>query len=281
MNLKDLETNHLPNWCPGCGNFGLWQALKQALIKLKLDPGETVIVAGIGCHGHLNNFTKVSSFEGLHGRPIPVGAGIKLANHRLKVIISTGDGDCLGEGTNHFIHAARRNHDLTVIIHDNASYSLTTGQASPTSPSSYRSKATPFGKIEEALNPISLAIAAGASFVARGFSGDLPHLTRLVKQAISHQGFAVVDVLQPCAVFNRQFTFDYYLKRVDKIKKPFKTRALAFRKSLKWSDKIPIGLFYQEKSASYEEKVGLTAKAVPIKKILRNFDWKKLTREFY
>jgi 2-oxoglutarate ferredoxin oxidoreductase subunit beta len=281
MSVKKYETGVVPNWCPGCGNYGLWQALKQAFWELRLNLGETVIVAGIGCHGHLNNFTQVSSFEGLHGRPIPVAVGIKLANHQLRVIVSTGDGDCLGEGGNHFIHAARRNHDLAVLIHDNASYSLTTGQASPTSPVGYQSKSTPQGKIEKRLNPLSLAIAAGATFVSRGFVGNESHLTRLFKAAINHRGFAVVDILQPCVVFNKQLTFDYYRQRLVEIKKPLSDRALAFRESLKWDDKIAIGIFYQEETPSYEEKVEPIREKSLISQPFKNFDWQKLTEEFY
>jgi 2-oxoglutarate ferredoxin oxidoreductase subunit beta len=278
---KKYETGVIPNWCPGCGNFGLWQALKEALVDLRVDPGEAVLVAGIGCHGHINNFTKVSSFEGLHGRPIPVATGVKLANGALRVIVSTGDGDCLGEGGNHFVHAARRNHDITVLIHDNASYSLTTGQASPTSPAGYPSKSTPFGKIEEPLNPIALAIASGATFVARGFVGDAAHLKDLMKKAIAHRGFSVVDVLQPCVVFNKEFTFEYYQKRVWKIEKPDQEREKAFGRALIWGERIPIGVFYEEKSLSYEEKVERIREKSLVRQPLGNFDWEKLTEEFY
>ena len=281
MSIKNLETGYQPNWCPGCGNFRLMSALKSALVELSLDPGEVVLVAGIGCHGHINNFTRVSSFEGLHGRPIPLATGIKLGNRNLKVIVSTGDGDCLGEGGNHFIHAANRNHDLTVIIHDNLSYSLTTGQSSPTSPLGYRSKSTPLGKIEKALNPLSLAISAGATFVSRGFSGDVPHLTSLIKEAISHPGFALIDVLQPCVIFSKEFSFDYYRERVYKLDQPLNDRTLAFAKSLEWGDKIPIGVFYQEKSKSFEEKVEQLAKGSLKDQPIKNFDWEKLTKEFY
>lgn len=275
------ETDYKPDWCPGCGNHSLWQALKQTLDGLGVDPGETVVVAGIGCHGHVCNFTKVSSFEGLHGRPIPLATGIKLANHKLTVIVSTGDGDCLGEGGNHFLHAARRNHGLVCLIHDNASYSLTTGQASPTSPSGYKSKSTPFGKIEEAINPISLAIAAGATFVSRGFVGEPAHLSELMKAAIEHRGFALVDALQPCVVFNKELTHEFYQKRVYKLEKPESNRVRAFEKSLEWGERIPIGIFYQEKGGSFEEKIGRIKEKTLKEQPLRNFDWQRLIEEFY
>lgn len=254
MKIADWQTSYLPNWCPGCGNYGLWQALKQALVELEKDPGETVLVAGIGCHGHINNFTRCSSFEGLHGRPIPVAVGLKLANHQLTVIVSTGDGDCLGEGGNHLLHVCRRNHDLTVMIHNNASYSLTTGQTSPASPQGYVSKSTPEGKLEPALNPLAVAISAGATFVARGFTGDISQLTQILKAAITHRGTAVVDILQPCVVFNKQFTPDYFKSRVRPIEK-VQTRSEAFAKALVWGDEIPTGIILAQEAPVYEDQV--------------------------
>lgn len=248
------ETAHQPNWCPGCGNFGLWQAFKQALTQLGKEPGETVLVAGIGCHGHINNFTACSSFEGLHGRPLPVATGIKLANHRLEVIVSTGDGDCLGEGGNHLIHACRRNHNLMVMLHNNASYSLTTGQTSPASPQGYVSKSTPAGKLEPALNPLAVAIGAGATFVARGFTGNVPQLTELFVKAIAHRGLAVVDVLQPCIVFNKQFTFDYFRTRVQSTA-PAASRPEALKKALVWGKEIYTGVLFKEERPAYEDLV--------------------------
>ena len=281
MKLSDFATNYKPDWCPGCGNYGLWQALKQALVELDADPGETVLVAGIGCHGHINNFTKVSSFEGLHGRPIPVAVGVKLANRKLNVIVSTGDGDCLGEGGNHFIHACRRNHDLTVILHNNSSYSLTTGQASPTSPQGYKSKSTPFGKLQKPFNPLALALVSGAGFVSRGFTGDPIHLTEIFKKAISHKGFSVVDVLQPCVVFNKQFTFAYFREKIEKIGKICQSREEALKMVLAIEEKISTGVFYQGEEASYEEKVvGIKEKSL-VDQPLIGYNWEELVREFY
>ena len=279
MKLKDWQTDYPPNWCPGCGNFGLWQAFKQALVELDKDPGGTVLVAGIGCHGHINNFTRISSFEGLHGRPIPVAVGIKLANHKLDVIVSTGDGDCLGEGGNHFLHVCRRNHDLTVMIHNNASYSLTTGQTSPASPQGYISKSTPEGKLEPALNPLAVALGAGATFVARGFTGNIPQLTEILKASISHQGVAIVDILQPCAVFNKEFTLDYFKSRV-KSTEVAKTRTEAFEKVSVWGNEIFTGIFYQEAGAAYENQVpGL--KNGPLVSRKPRLNKELLTREFF
>src|SRR3989344_4710470 len=165
--LKDLTTLCSPNWCPGCGNFTIWAAFKNACVKKGWDNTNSVLVAGIGCHGHILNFTKITSVEGLHGRAIPVATGIKMVNNNLNVFVFTGDGDCLAEGGNHFIHACRRNHNLTIIIHNNALYSLTTGQACPTTPLGEKTKSTPFGNLDNPLNPVALAIVSGATFVAR------------------------------------------------------------------------------------------------------------------
>lgn len=265
--LKDFDSGVPPNWCQGCGNYAIWTALKNALVALAIEPWQAVVALGIGCHGHLVNFLEVNGFEGLHGRPIPVAVGIKLANHRLPVIVSTGDGDCLGEGGNHFIHAARGNHDLTVLIHDNQVYGLTTGQASPTSAKGYPSKSTPAGVIEEPVNPIALALVSGASYIARAFSGDSQQLTQLVKGAISHTGFAVVDVLQPCATFNKLNTYQYFYERVYRLEENNyqpSNRLEALKKAFEWGKPrseggtgIPTGLFYQLEKPAYHEQVSV------------------------
>jgi len=210
MKLEELTTPCKPTWCPGCGNFGIWGAFKNAAVEKGWDNTNSVLVAGIGCHGHMINFVKLTSFEGLHGRALPVATGIKLANNRLNVFVFTGDGDCLGEGGNHFIHACRRNHDLTIILHDNALYSLTTGQTSPLTPHGTKTKSSPQGNLDEPFSPLALAIASGATFVARGFSGDLPKLKELLIKANEHKGLSVIDILQPCVTFNKQYTNEFY-----------------------------------------------------------------------
>lgn len=260
-NIDKLTTGVTPTWCPGCGNHSLFLALKKALTELGIPPHETVVVYGIGCHGHMVNFLNTYGFQGLHGRPLPLAQGVKLANHDLTVLASTGDGDCLSEGGNHFIHAARRNIDMTVIIHDNQSYSLTTGQASPTSKQGYISKSTPFGNLDIPINPVSLALVSHASFVARGFAGDVNHLTELFKSAITHKGFAVVDVLQPCVVFNKVNTFEFFRERVEKIKSA-KTTNEALKLAMVWPSmpenqkaKIPIGIFYAKERPTFESQL--------------------------
>jgi 2-oxoglutarate ferredoxin oxidoreductase subunit beta len=253
-----LNTGVTPTWCPGCGDFGIWTAFKNAAMEEGWDSKNTVLIAGIGCHGHIVNFTHITSFEGLHGRALPVAEGIKLANSNLNVFVFTGDGDCLSEGGNHFIHACRRNNNIKVILHDNAIYGLTVGQTSPRSPKGFVSKSTPQGNFEEPLNPLSLAITAGASFVARGYAGQIDNLTQLIKQASKHKGFALIDVLQPCVTFNKEYSHYYYQKNIYTLDESHdKTnKVAAYEKSLQWGEKnIPMGIFLQQEKDVYEDLV--------------------------
>lgn len=257
-NQASLKTKNELNWCTGCGNFGIWSAFKRAAIKEGWDNTNSVLVAGIGCHGHIYNFLGLSAFEGLHGRAIPVASGIKMVNHRLNVFVFTGDGDCLSEGGNHFIHAARRNQDLTVILHDNAIYGLTTGQTSPRSPKGFVSKSTPFGNLEEPLKPLTLALASGATFLARSYAGDLEHLSEMIIRANNHRGFAVIDILQPCVTFNKDYNHFFYQKNMYRLPENYdKTnKTAAFEKTIEWGlNKIPIGIFYEVDQPSYEEQI--------------------------
>lgn len=257
-NFQNLKTPNMCTWCPGCGNFGIWTAFKQAALAEKWDNTNTAIVAGIGCHGHINNFIELTSFEGLHGRAMPVASGLKMANDRLNVIVFTGDGDSLAEGGNHFIHAARRNQNLTVILHDNALYGLTTGQTSPRSPRGYKSKSTPTGNLDEPLNPLLMALSAGATFVARAYSGDVPRLTDLIIQANRHKGFAVLQVLQPCVTFNKIYTHAFFQDNIYHLDKKYNYRdkQSAFAKLMEWGEKqIPVGVIYKEDRLSYEEQL--------------------------
>ncbi len=254
---KRLTTPVKPSWCPGCGNFGIWTAFKDAAEAEDWNNSNTVMVAGVGCHGHIVNFVKLTAFEGLHGRPIPVASGIKLANQRLNVFVFTGDGDCLSEGGNHFLHAARRNQDITVILHDNAIYGLTTGQTSPRSPREFRSKSTPAGSRGEPLHPLRLAITAGATFAARWYAGDIAGLTELMVRANRHKGFAVIDVLQPCVTFNKVYTHMYYQRHIyelDKSHDKSDYRA-ALDKTCEWEERIPVGVFYEASRPTYEEQM--------------------------
>lgn len=254
---EDFNTPILPTWCPGCGNFGLWGAFKNAAASEGWDNTNTALVAGIGCHGHILSYTKISSMGGLHGRGVPVATGIKLANRSLNVFVFTGDGDCMGEGGNHFIHACRRNHNINIIIHNNQIYGLTTGQTSPLTPYGTKTKSTPLGNPDHPINPLALAIASGATFVARGFAGDIPKLTELFIKANAHQGISIVEVLQPCITFNKECSFPYYRENCYYLKNhDAKNKEAAFAKSLEWGPKkIPLGIFYQNDEPSYESEI--------------------------
>lgn len=270
-------------WCSGCGNFGIWTALKNAFSELGWGSDDVLIVYGIGCHAHMVNYLETFGFEGLHGRALPVATGAKIANYKLNVIAVAGDGDQLGEGGNHFIHTARRNSDITCIIHDNQLYSLTVGQASPTSEKSIKTRSTPEGVIEEPLNPLTLAIASGASFVARGFSGDIKHLTKIFVQGIQHKGFSVIDVLQPCVTLNHLNTYQWFQKRVYKLedsKHSPKNKLAALKKSLEWGNKIPTGIFFKTNKPTLEEGLALLKEKPLVEQSIEKINIEKLLKEF-
>ncbi len=256
--LADLATGCSPTWCPGCGDFSIWAAFKNAAVEKGWDDTNTVLVAGIGCHGHILNYTKISSVEGLHGRALPVAEGLKMANNRLNVFVFTGDGDSLAEGGNHFVHASRRNHNITVVLHDNAIYGLTTGQTSPASPHGFKSKSTPQGNLDNPISPVTLAIASGATFVAREYAAHIPQLAELIVKANEHDGMSVIDVLQPCVSFNELYDHAYYQNNTYYLGEGYDVtnRNLAFEKSLEWGEKqIPLGIFYQVDHPSYESQI--------------------------
>lgn len=255
--VKDF-TGYQPTWCPGCGDWGIGMAIKQALVSLNYSPDQVVVVFGIGCSGNMNDFINAYALHSLHGRAIPNAIGIKLANHKLPVLAVVGDGDCYGEGGNHLIHACRGNHDITVIVHDNRVYGLTTGQSAPTSPKGFRSKSTPFGLIETPVNPLALAITQGATFVAQAFAGDLNHMIAMIKAGINHHGFSLINVLQPCVTFNKVNTYQYYLKRVYKLPDDYKKddKKQALEKSLESEEeKFPLGVIYQVDRPAYHQQL--------------------------
>jgi 2-oxoglutarate/2-oxoacid ferredoxin oxidoreductase subunit beta len=257
MKPEDLITKCNPTWCPGCGNYAIWGAFKNAALQKGWDNTNSALVAGIGCHGNFVNFTKITSFEGLHGRALPVATGIKLANHKLNVFVFSGDGDCLGEGGNHLTHTARRNHDLTLIVHNNGLYGLTTGQTSPASKHGFKTKSTPFGNPDYPVFPTTVAIAAGATFVARSLATDISKLTELIIKANDHKGFSVIDVLQPCVTFNKEVNHVFLRENIYELKDhDITSKEEAFRRSLEWGLKqIPVGVFYQAEKESYESSL--------------------------
>ncbi len=216
VELKNYTRTEQPNWCTGCGDFGILTGVKKALTELNIEPHNTVLVSGVGCFAKLPYWTKAYGFVGLHGRSLPVAQGIKLANPQLTVIAFGGDGDGYGEGGNHFIHACRRNLNVCYFVHNNEVFGLTTGQYSPTSEKGRKSKSSPLGTLESPVNPLALAISAGAAFVARAYAGDSKQMIEIMIQAVKHtqqgKGFAVVDLLQPCVSFGKNY--EHYQKRV-------------------------------------------------------------------
>src|SRR6266853_1273897 len=206
-----------PDWCPGCGDFGVLNALQKACADLNLNPHDIMVVSGIGCSSNLPGFFNSYGMHTLHGRSLAVAQGAKFGNHDMTVIAAGGDGDGYGIGVGHFVHSLRRNLDMTYIVMDNQIYGLTTGQASPTTERLMKTKSTPTGNLESSLNPIALALAGGASFVARGFSGEPAHLADIFKRAIQHKGFALVDVFSPCVTYNKTNTYAYFKERVYKL----------------------------------------------------------------
>jgi 2-oxoglutarate ferredoxin oxidoreductase subunit beta len=258
VSLKDYESDFENKWCPGCGNFGILRAMKDALVTLELSPHELLIVSGIGQAAKTPHFLKCNMFHGLHGRALPVATGAKIANHNLTILVNSGDGDCYGEGGNHFLNAIRRNIDVTLLVHNNKVYGLTKGQASPTSDMNMVTKAQPFGVILEPFNPLAVAIALKAGFVARGFSGNAEHLSGLIQEGIKHKGFSLIDILQPCVSFNRVNTNEWYKERVFDMEQenhdPHEFGA-AMEKAQMWGDHIPIGTFYIEKKPSFTDRI--------------------------
>ncbi len=248
VSLSDYS-NGKPAWCPGCGNFSILEALKKALVDLRLEPYKILMVSGIGQSSKLPHYMRCNLFNGLHGRTLPVATGAKIANPKLTVIAIGGDGDGYGEGGNHLIHTIRRNPDVTYLVHNNQIYGLTKGQASPTTEEGTITKTTPMGAFIKRLNPLSLAISLGAPFVARGFCGYIEHLSKIIVDGISYRGFSFIDILQPCVTFNKINTWQWYRKRVYKLDESYdpNDKLLAFQKALEWGDKIPIGVIYKEK----------------------------------
>lgn len=255
---KDYAGPVKPTWCPGCGDFGILAGVKQGLVKAGLAPHEVLIVTGIGCGSKLPDYANVNGFLTLHGRPVPVATGARLGNHGLKVVTVHGDGDSMGLGMGHFIHTARRNLNIVDLIQNNQIYGLTKGQYSPTSDSGFVTSTSPDGAIELAASPVTLALAAGGTFLARGFAGDVKGLADLIAQALNHKGYALVDVLQPCVTFNRKNTYDWYRERVYNLAETDydpSDRVAAFQKALEWGDRIPLGVIYQTSRPTYEEQV--------------------------
>jgi 2-oxoglutarate/2-oxoacid ferredoxin oxidoreductase subunit beta len=257
LDLNMYDTHEECAWCPGCGDFGILAALKQALAELNLLPHQVVISSGIGQAAKLPHYINVNGFNGLHGRAVPPAVGIKLVNKDLKVIINSGDGDSYGEGGNHLLHNIRRNIDITHFVHDNQIYGLTKGQGSPTTEKGQKTSMQFDGTNIEAFKPLAFAITAGATFVARSFSGDKEYLVGIMKEAILHKGYSLVDILQPCVTFNHVNTFKWYKENTYKLDESYDPadKFEAIKKAMEWENKIPLGVIYKEEKVEYTEEV--------------------------
>ena len=243
-------------WCPGCGNFVILNALKQALLELEIIPENLVLVSGIGQAAKIPQYLQTNFFNGLHGRSLPVATAIKAANPALDVIAESGDGCMYGEGGNHLVHAIRRNPGITNIVHNNMVYGLTKGQASPTSPCGLVTPAQVDGVFQEPLNPLALAISLDASFVARAFAGDVKQTKEIIKKAITHKGYALVDILQPCVSYNKLNTYQWFKQNTYYLEDSYdpSDKGEAFKRAIE-TEKLPLGIFYVKQKPAFEEKV--------------------------
>jgi 2-oxoglutarate ferredoxin oxidoreductase subunit beta len=287
MEAKDFSTKEEVTWCPGCPNIGVNQQVKEVLAELvnegKIKSKDIAVSAGIGCHAKNYDYLNVNAFYGLHGRTLPVALGIKMANPELTVIGIGGDGDTYAEGIGHFVQNCRHNADITMLVHDNQNFALTTGQSTPTSEEGFKGFSTPSGEEESPMNPMSVALASGATFVARTFALDLAHLKETIKKAIEHKGFSFVEILMPCLIFHNNMV--YLKKNIYKAEESntgdFKNAmelALEWNYSYEKDQKIPIGVFYQIKKATFEDQWAHLGK--PCYQIDRKVDWNNLSEEF-
>jgi len=281
-NLK-LNTNAQNTWCPGCTNFAILSALKQAILSL-IKKGtlkrNIVVVSGIGCAAKITDYLDLNTLCSLHGRPVAAAEGVKLGNPNLKVIVSMGDGGCYDEGISHLIHAAKRNIDITVLVHDNRTFALTTGQFTATSPEGFKGGSTPKGSIEEPFNPLELMLASNASFIAREYAFKIELLGKSIEEGIKHKGFSFIDILQPCITFFN--TTDFYNQRVYRMKEENLTsKEDALKKIKEWNyekddKKIPLGIFYKKQKPTYEKELlgklnpSHRNKKINLKKLLEN-----------
>lgn len=258
MKTSPFDNQKENTWCPGCGNFAILSSMKSAFEELNLTPESLLIVSGIGQAAKLPHFLHANGLNGLHGRALPAAFGAHVANASLKIVVNTGDGDALAEGGNHFIHAIRKNMDITHLIHDNQVYGLTKGQASPTTPTGQKTTLQIEGVRVDPLNPVTLAISLGCSFVARANAADQPFLKEILKAALNHRGYALIDVLQPCVTFNQVNTYQWYKDRVYAVPDTYDPydKVAAFAESLKWGDDgIPVGILFREDKPAYYDRL--------------------------
>jgi 2-oxoglutarate/2-oxoacid ferredoxin oxidoreductase subunit beta len=275
--IQSFESVVDPDWCPGCGDFGVLKGLKMAAAKAGIAPKDLVVVSGIGCSSNLPGFIGSYGVHSLHGRAVPVATGVRLANTDLKVVITGGDGDGYGIGIGHFIHAMRRNLNLTYIVMDNQIYGLTTGQASPTTETGQITKSTPHGNVEAPIDPLALAIVSGATYVARAYSGDPNQMADLIAGGLQHNGFALIDTFSPCVTYNKVNTYAFFRKRIYKLEDekgydPANVEA-AMERAREWGERIPTGLVYKVDKPTYESSDSVLRKG-PLTKANMRLDEK-------
>ncbi len=240
-------------WCSGCGDYSILSSVEKALMNLRKKPHEVLIVSGIGQAAKLPHYINTNGYDGLHGRALPAAFGAKVANHKLMVLVTSGDGDIYGEGGNHFIHAIRRNIDITLIVHNNQVYGLTKGQASPTSDLGMVTKTQPDGVVTIPFNPLQMAITLDAVFVARSYSKEIEFTSKLIEEGVNTPGFSLIDVLQPCVSFNHINTYEWFSERVYQLDSSYDPtdKSKAYKKSSEWGNKIPIGAIYKNLRRTY------------------------------
>ncbi len=265
-------------WCPGCGNFSILNAMKKAFALLDLDPENLLLVSGIGQAGKTPNFMSCNMLHGLHGRALCLATGAKIANSDLNIVVNSGDGDCYGEGANHFLSAIRRNIDLTLIVHNNQVYGLTKGQASPTSVFGMQTKMQTHGTVSSPFNPIATALVTGAGFIAQGFSGEIDQLSDLIVEAHKYKGFSMIDIHQPCVSFNKINTNAWYKKRVFKLDESghdYSNYEQALKVALNREDTLPTGIIFKKRGVPFNERLEVL-KNKPLYKY--NFDQSKISK---
>ena len=277
------KSNDEVAWCPGCGDFGILNAVRKALASLSVAPKDFLLVSGIGQAAKLPHYVKANCINGLHGRSLCYASAAKIANRNLTVLVTTGDGDCYGEGGNHFIHNIRRNVDITVIVHNNQIYGLTKGQASPTTDQGHLTKIQPAGVILEPIRALEVAIVLGAGFVARGYSADAEGLSKLIVAGVRHRGFSLIEVLQPCVTFNKINTYEWYARRIYKLDDAVYDpgdKARAIEKAGEWGDKIPVGIIYSHEKPAYEDLSGLSQRPALVDENIAGIDISAILKDY-
>jgi 2-oxoglutarate/2-oxoacid ferredoxin oxidoreductase subunit beta len=260
--VKDYRVDIKPNWCPGCGDFSVLASIQKAAVNLGIEPENFVLQSGIGCSGRISGYLNVYGMHSMHGRSLALAQGVKLANKDLTVVCAGGDGDGFGIGLNHFVHAARRNVDITYIVMDNQIYGLTKGQISPTSPKGFVTKSTPEGNPETPISPIQVALSANASFIAQGFSGNLKQVTSIIEQGIQHKGFAFINIFSPCVTFNKIFTYDWFkqnLKDVSEFEDYNPTKRSQAFETVEETGGFLTGVIYQNERKEFVESLPANA----------------------